>query len=255
MGCATNVVRGLFFVFNFIFWVLGIVVLAIGIYSRIETDTWKDLIDSNTIFETANLLIAAGVIVAVIGFLGCCGAVKKWQWMLIVYSIIVLVIFALEIVAGAYAYAKRGMIQDKLTQGIDTAVKTNYGQAGTASEGMTTAIDWFQENVKCCGSTGPAKWKESKWYTSMGANKTADVPKSCCKSQTSGCNVNVDFGLTNSTSKIFTVGCIEEGKQFAKDNMWLIGGVGIGIAVIEIMGIGFALCLCCAFKKEGSEVV
>merc|ERR1711959_389276 len=99
MGCATNVVRGLFFVFNFVFWVLGIVVLGIGIYSRIETDTWKDLINSETIFETANLLISAGVIVAVIGFLGCCGAIKKWQWMLVVYSVLVLVIFTLEIVA------------------------------------------------------------------------------------------------------------------------------------------------------------
>ena len=36
-----------------------------------------DLINLDTIFETANLLIAAGVIVAIIGFLGCCGAIKK----------------------------------------------------------------------------------------------------------------------------------------------------------------------------------
>ena len=41
MGCATSFVRGLFFAFNFVFWVLGLVVLGIGIYSRIETDTWR----------------------------------------------------------------------------------------------------------------------------------------------------------------------------------------------------------------------
>jgi len=251
MGCATSMVRGLFFAFNFVFWVLGIVVLAIGIYSRIETDTWKDLINSETIFETANLLIAAGVIVAVIGFLGCCGAIKKWQWMLVVYSILVLVIFALEIVAGAYAYAKRDKVEKNLTAGIRKAVEKNYGEAGTASEGMTKAIDWFQEKVKCCGSTGPDDWKSSTWYSKRTANSTADVPKTCCKSQTTGCNE--DISSKNGT--IYTSGCIKEGTQFAKDNMWLIGGVGIGIAVVELLGIFFALCLCCAFKNEDSEVV
>jgi len=251
MGCATSLVRGLFFAFNLVFWILGIVVLGIGIYSRIETDTWKDLIDTETIFETANLLIAAGVIVAVIGFLGCCGAIKKWQWMLVIYSILVLVIFALEVVAGAYAYAKRDKVEAKLTEGIRKTVEKNYGQPGQASEGMTKGVDWFQENVKCCGSTGPSDWKSSVWYSKRPANSTADVPKTCCKSQTTGCNENI--AVKNNT--VYTTGCIEAGTQFAKDNMWLIGGVGIGIAVVELLGIGFALCLCCAFKNEGNEVV
>lgn len=181
MGCATNVVRGLFFAFNLIFWLLGIAVLAIGIYSRVENDTWQDLIDMNTIYETANLLIAAGVIVAVIGFLGCCGAIKKWQWMLIVYSILVLLIFVLEIVAGAYAYSKRDKVQTKLTSGLRDGIQINYDEKGTASVGLTKAIDWFQENVKCCGADGPDDWKKSKWYKKMSTNATADVPSSCCK--------------------------------------------------------------------------
>jgi len=251
MGCGTNVARGLFFFFNFIFWILGIVVLGIGIYSRIETDTWKTLINSETIFETANLLIAAGVIVAIIGFLGCCGAIKKWQWMLVVYSVLVLVIFAMEIVAGAYAYAKREKVEQKLTEGIKKAVQTNYGEDGTASDGMTKAIDWFQENVKCCGSNGPNDWKNSEWYLKRQANNTAIVPLTCCKVQSTGCNVPP--AANNET--IYLAGCVEEGRKFAKDNLWLIGGVGVGIAVIELMGIVFALCLCCAFKKEDNEVV
>jgi len=252
MGCGTNVARGLFFFFNFVFWILGIVVLGIGIYSRIETDTWRTLINSETIFETANLLIAAGVIVAVIGFLGCCGAIKKWQWMLVVYSVLVLVIFAMEVVAGAYAYSKREKVEQKLTEGIKLAVGKNYGADGTASDGMTKAIDWFQENVKCCGSIGPGDWKkDSEWHRKLPANETVDVPMSCCKVKTIGCNANT----ASKNNTIYTAGCIDQGKKFAKDNLWLIGGVGVGIAVVELMGIVFAFCLCCAFKKEDNEVV
>jgi len=253
MGCATGFVRGLFFVFNFIFWILGIVVLGIGIYSRIETDTWRELVNSDTIFETANLLIAAGVIVAIIGFLGCCGAIKKWQWMLVVYSILVLVIFALEVVAGAYAYAKRDKVEAKLKKGIELAVHTNYKEDGLASDGLTQAVDWFQQNVKCCGSTGPASWRDSQWYDSRPANSTTEVPKSCCKNKSNGCNENIK--ITNTSTVIYTSGCIAEGKRFAKDNLWLIGGVGVGIAVVELLGIFFAMCLCCAFKNESDNEV
>ena len=170
--------------------------------------------------------------------------------MMVVYSILVLVIFAMEIVAGAYAYTKRDKVEQRLTDGIQKAVETNYGEAGTASDGMTKAIDWLQENVKCCGSTGPGDWTTSQWYRKRSANDTAEVPKTCCKTQSTGCNVN-----TASKDTIYKAGCIGEGKKFAKDNLWLIGGVGVGIAVVELLGIGFAMCLCCAFKKEEDEVV
>jgi len=250
MGCGTNIVRGLFFAFNLLFWILGIVVLGIGVYSRVENDTWKELIDSETIFETSNLLIAAGVIVTIIGFLGCCGAIKKYQWMLVTYAIIVLLIFVLEIVAGAYAYSKREKVQEELTKGLTKGLQKNYDEADKANEGVTKAMDWFQQNVKCCGATGPEDWLKSKWYEKK-TNKTEKVPKSCCRSVKSGCNINVSW---NSQS-IWNYGCVARGKDFAKDNLWLIGGVGVGIAIVELFGIGFAFCLCMAFRKDENEVV
>lgn len=243
LSCGTKCVQYLFFAFNFIFFVLGLAVLGVGIYSRVENDSWKDLIDASTLMQAANLLIAAGIIVAILGFLGCCGACKRWNWMLIGYAIFVILIFILEIAGGIYAYTKRDSLQESLEKHLKTGVEVNYGQVGTAAEGVTEAIDYFQQKVKCCGITGPGDWAGSKWKNGT-ANK--NVPDSCCKTETAGCGKV----LTYSDSTIHQDGCVEQGKQYVKDNLWLIGGVGVGIAVVELLGVVFSLCLCKAYRED-----
>jgi len=40
LGCGMKCLKYLLFAFNFIFWVAGIAVLALGIWSRIEAKDW-----------------------------------------------------------------------------------------------------------------------------------------------------------------------------------------------------------------------
>jgi len=244
MGCATSTAKYLFFAFNFIFFVLGIATLGVGIYSRVENDSWSDLIDSSSLFSAANLLIAGGVIVAIIGFLGCCGAIKEVRILLIIYSVVVILIFILEIAGGAYAYTKRDEVEEKLKEGLTEAVTSEYGKNDTASEGMTKAIDWFQENVKCCGINEPKEWQTSAW-ASPNINEVK-APDSCCTDISDGCGRDI---TTYSSTKIHQKGCVEAGKTFVKDNLYLVGGVGVGIAVVQLLSIVFAVCLICAFKN------
>jgi hypothetical protein len=256
MGCGTKCVQVLFFIFNFLFFLLGIAVLGVGIYSRVENDTWKDLITTDTIMQAANLLIAAGVIVAFIGFFGCFGAWKRCNWMLIIYAVIVIVIFCLEIAAGIYAYTKRETIENSLTAQVKKGINTNYGKTDTASVGFTKGLDWFQQKLKCCGAAGPSDWANSFWYKSGTGNSInrAKVPTSCCVTKSNTCNSGTSL-TKYSNAKFFQNGCVAEGKKFAKDNLWLIGGVGVGIAVVQLLGIVFALLLCKAYKddKDGEQ--
>ena len=97
-----------------------------------------------------------------------------------------ILIFILEIAGGIYAYTKRDSLQESLEKHLKTGVEVNYGQVGTAAEGVTEAIDYFQQKVKCCGITGPGDWAGSKWKNGT-ANK--NVPDSCCKTETAGCGV------------------------------------------------------------------
>jgi len=247
-GCGTQFVRYLFFAVNIIFWILGIVLLAIGIYSRVETDGWQKLTDLNIFFNAANLLIAAGVIVMIIGFLGCCGAWKKWKPLLMVYSALVILIFILEIAGGGYAYNNSDKVQTELTKALKTGVNADFGETSVAAKALTKAMNYFQKKVKCCGATNSTDWLTSKWYTKMNVTTNPPiVPESCCRTVKTGCNVGLN---SYDSTKIYSEGCVDKGKQYVKDNLWLIGGVGVGIGVVQLLSLIFAIGLICSFKNE-----
>lgn len=250
MDCGMKCVRILLFVFNFLFWVLGIALLAVGITSRTSASSWKQLMEESLILNAANILIAAGVIVALIGFLGCCGAWKKNKCMLLSFAICIILIFILQLAGGIYAYTKKDTLQKDLETGLNT-MQNMYGKANpkTADKEFDEAVDWFQQNVKCCGTEKPESWTDSDWGKIAG-NK--GVPESCCKTQTTGCG-KADIKTLLNKKTIFPKGCIPVGKQYAKDKIFLVGGVLIGIGVVQLLGILFACCLSRAIDQDAGR--
>lgn len=242
LSCGMKCVKALFFVFNFIFFVLGIAVLGVGIYSRVENDSFDSFFEGGVIVTAANLLIAAGVIVALIGFMGCCGAIKQSKVLLGLYAALVILIFILEIVGGALAYTKRDAVEATVTKQIAKSLD-EYGNTDLAAKGLAKTIDLFQEKIKCCGSNGPNDWASTDYIQKLGNNSDVAVPKSCCKTSDDDCNTRTKKGY-------YTLGCIAQGKTYIKDNLWLVGGVGVGIAVVQLLGIVFAISLICAIKEE-----
>lgn len=236
LSCRMKCLKMTLFVFNFIFWVCGIAVLGIGIWSRVDSKDWDSLLgDDNTVLNAANIMIAAGIFVMIIGFLGCCGAVKESKVLLILYAILLILIFIMEIAAGIYAYTKKDDVLKSFETSIDKAISTSYGEGSKADEALTKAVDWFQKNVECCGAKGPDDWATSEWNkTKTSSNK---VPDSCCKDDKKPC-----------TS--YSKGCVGASKDFVKDHMWQIGGVGVGIAFVQLFGIVSAILLCRALGEH-----
>uniref|UniRef100_A0A672TBT8 CD81 protein-like n=1 Tax=Sinocyclocheilus grahami TaxID=75366 RepID=A0A672TBT8_SINGR len=77
-------VKYLLFVFNFIFWLMGSLVLAVGLWLRLDPNTVSLLGEGgpDTFFIGVYILIAAGGLVMLVGFFGCCGAVRESQCLL-----------------------------------------------------------------------------------------------------------------------------------------------------------------------------
>jgi len=68
--------------------------------------------DGSKYVSVSVFIIIVGVIVFVIGFLGCCGAYKENYCMVTTFAVLLGIIFILEIVAGAlgFAYRKKVML-------------------------------------------------------------------------------------------------------------------------------------------------
>ncbi|XP_057317323.1 CD151 antigen-like [Hydractinia symbiolongicarpus] len=248
LSCGMTCLRYILFAFNFVFWIGGIALMGVGIYSRVQVGKWDDIIDDSTVPSAANLMIIAGVLVMLIGFLGCCGAWKQNKCLLISYAICLILIFVLEIAAGIYAYVKRDDIQKELETGLMKGINNTYGAQDTkANKAFGDAIDWFQEKVECCGAKKPQDWSESVWATKA---KKYYVPDSCCK--LSGCSKKYGVSLDQfvNSGKIYKEGCVQKGKDWVKAHISLVGGVTIGVAFVQLLGIIFAILLCRGLGDE-----
>ncbi|KAG8450865.1 hypothetical protein GDO86_003218 [Hymenochirus boettgeri] len=105
-----SVLKYLMFCFNFLFWVIGCSIIAIGIYLVIN-NIYGDLLSSNPSITVGNALIAIGIIIMVFGFLGCMGAIKENKCLLLTFFILLLLILLTEVILAVilFVYEKQGL--------------------------------------------------------------------------------------------------------------------------------------------------
>lgn len=60
----------------------GCGLVALGIWLNVDRDEWEGISDFNYI-SVANVAIAAGAVIMVVAFLGCCGAITENKTMLL----------------------------------------------------------------------------------------------------------------------------------------------------------------------------
>ncbi|XP_045556176.1 tetraspanin-8 isoform X4 [Salmo salar] len=98
-------IKYLLFLFNLMYWISGCIILGVSIYLKVS-------MNGNVIMDEEvpiDLLIAAGVIIMVLGILGCCGDIKENRCMLILFFIGLLHIFILLLIAGIL-----GVVREKV---------------------------------------------------------------------------------------------------------------------------------------------
>jgi len=229
-------VKYLLFFFNFIFWISGICLIAIGAWVKAKYGDFTH-VSAGDLTTGPVFLIIIGVIVSFIGFLGCCGAYKENYCMVTTFAISLGVIFILQIAAGAYAYSKRKELDHYAKKGLENAVN-EYSK-----EEYQKAMDHVQEEFDCCGASGYEDYLRSR------VSNSTKFPKSCCRNQTVCPDDFLAARRANKTVFV-TEGCVKAVESYFHDHFVVVGGVGVGIAFIQVIGIVFACCLMRSIKKE-----
>merc|ERR1712002_1178238 len=214
------------FFFNFLFWLSGVALIVVGALIRNKYGEYLSYANSQ-FANVAVLIIVIGIIVFVIGFLGCCGAVKENYCMVTTFAVLLALIFILEIVAGALGISYKGKVKDKASEALQLGLD-KYG----IDQGHTDLINFAQEKLKCCGIA------DAKDYNGKNGTCGADLGVKTCH----------EGGKCTNT--LYDGGCKDKFIAFVQDNMILIGGVAIGIAFIQLLGIIFACVLMRAIKGE-----
>ncbi|KAJ8265778.1 hypothetical protein COCON_G00148770 [Conger conger] len=142
-------VKYLLFVFNFIFWLVGSLVLAVGLWLRFDPDT-VSLLNAegapDTFFIGVYILIGAGGLMMLVGFFGCCGAVRESQCLLGSFFACLLVIFGAEVAAGVFGFLNK----EKIIEEVQSFYTKSINDDKYNTNSTISLI--YQKVLNCCGT-------------------------------------------------------------------------------------------------------
>jgi len=98
---------------------------------------------------SAYALIGIGALVFLIGFLGCCGALKENKCLLGLYLFFLIIIAGAEIAAGVLGFIHKTNIEDKIAVTLEDKWEQYYSGKNT-SVTVITAIKAVESGLKCC---------------------------------------------------------------------------------------------------------
>jgi len=246
MQAVTNCMKGLFLIFNFVFWVTGLGLLITGILVK-YTFSYMIKLSTNINYNLAPyIMIGCGVFIILIGFMGCWASIKEHGWALKIYMFVLVLLFLVEIGGAIAGYVLKGKLSKGLKDGMDNAVGNYY-----TNDDSKSAMDQVQEKiVKCCGVSNYTDYFNGKTCATVSKNETLRVPVTCCKSEDrSGCQYK-DICKAAGDLGIYENGCYDQLLKEAKEKFLIIGGVALGIAGFQILGV---LCAYVLTKKFQSN--
>ncbi|XP_070704014.1 tetraspanin 35 [Pempheris klunzingeri] len=245
MGCF-GFLKVMMFVFNGIIFLAGAAILGVGIWVKVDSGSILNFLgkiedapaELTQVLNVGYLLIAIGALLLVIGFLGCCGAIRESRCMLLMFFIIVLVVFIAE-VAGAVVILVFRPLADKLFVKIGKAAVQNIRKDYGKNPDITGLWNTTMTTLQCCGFYNASDFMGSPYYVDHGQL----YPPQCCPGLSSPCPTAAD-GVTSIS------GCFPKIKQLIDDNTVVIVAVALGIAALEICAMAVSMILYCKIKSS-----
>ncbi|KAM9456873.1 tetraspanin-9 isoform 2-T2 [Clarias gariepinus] len=221
-GCLCCV-KYLMFIFNLIFWLGGCGLFGVGVWLSIRQSEISYLPLSFPSLSAANLLLVAGGVTMVTGFLGCLGSLKEQRCLLMTFFVILLLLFlteaALILMLGLFhkeidEKAKEDLINEMMKYDNNTELKKSW--------------DNMQRIFKCCGVNNHTDW--NRWTNQR------PHPESCCRKDTNPCYR-------------WEEPCYKKAKALVLDNITWVLGFGVCLVIVQILALAFSMLMYCQILR------
>ncbi|CAL4079094.1 unnamed protein product [Meganyctiphanes norvegica] len=238
-------IKYLLFMFNMVFVICGMALIIVGAVIEAFYRSYLDFL-SPDYMSAPSILITVGCLIFVVGFFGCCGAIKESHCMVVTFAVLLCMIFTVQLAGGITSYVFRTDVEGFL----NTNMKKTMMQFNMTNKGIYRTWRVIQHDHKCCGTDNYRDW-EATIYGDM----VNGVPDDCCKEITIDCGHNIfDANPEEVEQKIYIDGCFESLRYNLVDKALVLGGVAIGIAFVELIGVAFACCLAKSLKHQYQTV-
>ncbi|KAL4657983.1 tetraspanin-1-like [Arapaima gigas] len=242
MGCF-EFLKVMMFIFNSIIFLAGAGILAVGVWVKVDSGSLLGLLGNlnnssaglSQIVNVGYLLIAIGGVLLIMGFLGCCGAIRENKCLLLTFFIILLIIFIAEVAAAVVILAFKPLVANVINvlgSAVVTSIKNEYGK----NVDVTGPWNLTMISLKCCGFNNFTDFTGSPFY-----QRNNTYPDMCCS--TYPCTYQNAANATLS-------GCFRQFVTLVEKNTVILVGVAFGIAALELSAMIVSMTLYCKIGKK-----
>uniref|UniRef100_A0AAZ3RF75 Tetraspanin n=1 Tax=Oncorhynchus tshawytscha TaxID=74940 RepID=A0AAZ3RF75_ONCTS len=137
----------LLFFSNLLFTVLGLVVLALGLWGLINKESFAQEKIGQISTDPMLVFVVLGLVLSTLCLSGCVGALRENCCLLQVFSATVLVLVAAQVLAAIVAYSFQGQIEGYLRSGMLAAMVRYQDDLD-----LRFITDEIQIGLQCCGN-------------------------------------------------------------------------------------------------------
>ncbi|CAB3400203.1 unnamed protein product [Caenorhabditis bovis] len=224
-GCGNKCIKYFFWLLNFLFFVLGGIILGLSIWLRIDSSSLTNVANSvqldvrflENFYYLLYVTIGIGAALLILGFFGCCGSCCESVCTISIYFILVLILFVVEIVAVVLYFVNK----QQLFEGFSTIFRNEFVAHYNTNANIQQILDQIQRNMQCCGAFG--------------------------------CNDYLSFGAFPSSCQCATLtqpGCATQLWNTLESNLIYVGIVGIIVLVVEIFAMIFSCVIISAVREK-----
>uniref|UniRef100_A0AAY5K0T9 Tetraspanin n=1 Tax=Esox lucius TaxID=8010 RepID=A0AAY5K0T9_ESOLU len=219
---------------------ISMVMMSIGVYARMMKHAEAAM--ACLAVDPAIMLLVVGVLMFFITFCGCVGSLRENICLLQTFCIFLTLIFILQLAAGILGFIFSDKAQNKVKTVINKAI-VHYRD----DIDLQNLIDFGQKEFSCCGGIAYTEWTKNQYFNCTPDNPSQErcsVPFSCCLLSKVESVVNTMCGhrmqeqsFSDAGKFIHTEGCIDKLVNWIHGNLFLLGGIALGLAIPQLVGI------------------
>jgi len=281
MDCCTCFAKYVLCTVNFILFVVGSVVLSVGIWLASDKASFLQITRLHTLLQaesntqtlhavqefsepavldhSAYILIAIGSFIFIISFIGYCGALQENRVLLTAYGLFLIIIFALQITGIVLSGVYRNQADGHARMVLKKSISTSYTTRNSRNT-LTLSWDLIMSNMECCGVNNYTDFLEARKFVAGSRDEGIGrkVPEACCILQgdrilLEPADENCVVSPSTTNSYLFK-GCYNKFLHLVSENLNLVFGCLVGLGAAQFVAIVFAFCICKASNFEDREM-
>ncbi|XP_054449052.1 tetraspanin-10 [Pteronotus mesoamericanus] len=222
---------------NFLFSLLGLLALAIGLWGLAVKGSLGSSWGSPRPADPMLGLVLGGLAVSAVSLAGCLGALCESACLLRCFCGGLLAFLALEAVGGVLVAALWGPLQDGLERTLRVAI-AHYQD----DPDLRFLIDQVQLGLQCCGAASYRDWQRNPYFncSSPGA-QACSLPASCCLDpREAGASINDQCGFgalrleeDAARGAVHLEGCGVPLRRWLRGQAGALGGSAIALVLVQ----------------------